>query len=50
MDLHCKPHHRKQERGDIRNLGTTDDPLFVDAQGHRMDERLLVRSRKGPAP
>jgi hypothetical protein len=47
MCLRCKKHHRMQERGEIRNLGTTTDPRFVDAAGRSMDERRLA---KGPPP
>jgi hypothetical protein len=50
LDLHCKKHHRMQERGEIRNLGTTENPLFVDAEGRSMHERRSRRPRARPPP
>jgi hypothetical protein len=37
-----------QEKGEIRNIGTTDEPRFVNARGESLDERCLARSRGAP--
>jgi hypothetical protein len=50
LDLHCKCHHRMQERGQIRNDGTTDSPRFVNDRGESLHVRWLLRSRGPPPP
>lgn len=42
LDAHCPFDHGLQERGLIRNVGTTDDPVFVDERGRSLHERDLV--------
>ena len=48
LDLHCTGHHRLQEDGRIRNLGTTETPRFVDDAGVPLDVRwqVWVRSQR----
>jgi hypothetical protein len=48
LDLHCRAHHRMQEKGLIRNLGTTDEPHFVDASGRSLHKRRTLG--RGPPP
>jgi hypothetical protein len=50
IDLHCKAHHRQQERGEFENVGTTEDPHFVDADGVTMHVRRLALYGPDPPP
>jgi hypothetical protein len=50
LDLHCRCHHCMQERGQIKNVGTTDDPRFVNDRGESLHVRWLLRSRGPPPP
>jgi hypothetical protein len=54
MDLHCKPHHRMQGRGEWRNVGSTERPVCVDDRGVRIDRRRAHRTATnlatGPPP